>query len=213
MRYELYIFDMDGTILDTLEDLTDSLNYMLEKMGYPTHSITTVRKFVGNGIRRLIERAVPIGTKKDKIDQIFDEFTEYYKLHCAQKTKPYDGIKELLVELHNKGCKTAVVSNKPDAAVQELCEMYFKGLFDCAIGEKINIKRKPAPDSVNFVLEELHVKRERAVYIGDSEVDIATAENAELPCITVSWGFRDIEFLKENGADIIISRPSQILCC
>ena len=211
MKYDLYIFDMDGTILNTLEDLTDSVNYALKRAGFPVHSIENVRCFVGNGIKKLIERAVPNGATPEQIEAVYKDFREFYTIHCADKTKPYDGILELLQTLHENGCKTAVVSNKADFAVQELCKQYFDELFDYAIGEKKELNKKPAPDAVNLILQELQVDKSRAVYIGDSEVDLATARNAKLPCIAVNWGFRDEELLIENGANIIVSNPDEIM--
>lgn len=211
MKYDLYIFDMDGTILNTLEDLTDSVNYALKRAGFPVHPIENVRRFVGNGIKKLIERAVPNGATPEQIEAVYKDFREFYTIHCADKTKPYDGILELLQTLHENGCKTAVVSNKADFAVQELCKQYFDKLFDYAIGEKKELNKKPAPDAVNLILQELQVDKSRAVYIGDSEVDLATARNAKLSCIAVNWGFRDEELLIENGANIIVSNPDEIM--
>lgn len=159
MLYELIIFDLDGTLLNTLKDLKDSLNYALEKSGYPTRSLEEVRSFVGNGIRKLMERGVPKGTPIPDIDTVHKDFTEHYAVHCADKTRPYDGIPELLHTLRAAGCKTAVVSNKADYAVQELCRQYFDGLFDFAVGERKNIVKKPAPDSIYEVLRRLQVKK------------------------------------------------------
>lgn len=210
MKYELAIFDMDGTILDTLEDLTDTLNYALHKNNFPTHSIDDVRRFVGNGIPKLIERGVPEGTDRESVGRVHKDFIEHYKIHCADKTKPYKGILELIGRLRDAGCKTAVVSNKTDVAVQELCVQYFDGLFDYAVGDREGILKKPAPDSVNEVLHYLQIKREKAVYIGDSEVDIATARNAGMNSIIVSWGFRKTEFLKEQGAKVIVNQPAEV---
>lgn len=208
--YKLAVFDMDGTILDTLEDLKDSTNFALEKCGYPTRTYDEVRRFVGNGIRKLIERAVPEGLTVEQIDRVHEVFTEHYKVHCADKTKAYDGIKPLLEKLRANGVKTAVVSNKADYGVQELCKEYFDGLFDYAIGEREGIRRKPAPDSVNEALRVLGMSKSEAVYIGDSDVDFETAKNAELPCISVLWGFRDEEFLREKGATLFVHDPAEI---
>ncbi|MCH5266975.1 MAG: HAD-IIIA family hydrolase [Lachnospiraceae bacterium] len=210
MRYKLVIFDMDGTILNTLDDLADSLNAVLEKHGYPMHSLGNVRDFVGNGIRKLIERAVPDGLSETEINKVHEDFLAYYQLHCAHKTKPYDGILELIRTLRSKGVRTAVVSNKADSAVQELCRQYFDGLFDIAIGEREGMKRKPAPDSVKYVLKEMQIAGEDAVYIGDSEVDVQTAKNAGLDSIIVLWGFRDKELLERHGADVFVNTPSDI---
>lgn len=211
MKYQLVIFDMDGTILDTLEDLKDTLNYALSKNNYPEHSIDDVRRFVGNGIPKLIERGVPKGIDEESIIRVHKDFMEYYKLHCADKTKPYDGIRELIEKLRNAGCKTAVVSNKADVAVQELCEQYFKGLFDYAVGDREGIRKKPAPDSVYEVLRQLNVGKANAVYVGDSEVDIATAQNAGMDSVIVSWGFREVPFLKEQGAQVIVNKPQEVM--
>lgn len=211
MKYQLVIFDMDGTILDTLEDLKDTLNYALSKNNYPEHSIDDVRRFVGNGIPKLIERGVPKGIDEESIIRVHKDFMEYYKLHCADKTKPYDGIRELIEKLRNAGCKTAVVSNKADVAVQELCEQYFKGLFDYAVGDREGIRKKPAPDSVYEVLRQLNVGKANAVYVGDSEVDIATAQNAGMDSVIVSWGFREVPFLIEQGAQVIVNKPQEVM--
>lgn len=208
--YKLAVFDMDGTILDTLEDLKDSTNFALEKCSYPTRSYDEVRRFVGNGIRKLIERAVPEGLTVEQIDRVHEVFTEHYKVHCADKTKAYDGIKPLLEKLRASGVKTAVVSNKADYGVQELCKEYFDGLFDYAVGEREGIRRKPAPDAVNEALRVLGIDKSEAVYIGDSDVDFETAKNAELPCISVLWGFRDEEFLREKGATLFVRDPAEI---
>lgn len=208
--YKLAVFDMDGTILDTLEDLKDSTNFALEKCGYPTRTYDEVRRFVGNGIRKLIERAVPEGLTVEQIDRVHEVFTEHYKVHCADKTKAYEGIKPLLEKLRASGVKTAVVSNKADYGVQELCKEYFDGLFDYAVGEREGIRRKPAPDAVNEALRVLGMSKSEAVYIGDSDVDFETAKNAELPCISVLWGFRDEEFLREKGATLFVRDPAEI---
>lgn len=211
MRYKLAVFDMDGTILNTLEDLAFSTNYALKANGLPERTIDEVRIFLGNGIRLLIERAVPTDTDKELTDKVFDTFKEYYKTHCAVKTRPYDGIKDVLLELRKAGCLTAVVSNKADFAVQDLCKDYFDNLFDFAIGEREGIKKKPAPDSVFEVLSKLNVEKDDAVYIGDSDVDFATSVNAGMDVIMVGWGFRDAEFLREKGVKRIIKQPSEIL--
>ena len=210
MKYELAIFDMDGTILNTLEDLADSLNAALTHFSYPTRTLEEVRCFVGNGLMKLLERGVPANTSPEDIQKVFDYFMPYYQAHCAIKTRPYDGILDTIQKIRNAGIKTAVVSNKADAAVQDLCIQYFPGLFDYAIGEKKGNARKPAPDAVNETLQVLNFKKEQAVYIGDSDVDLATAKNADLDCIAVAWGFRDKTFLKEHGATCIIDTPEQL---
>lgn len=211
MKYELIIFDLDGTILDTLEDLANSVNYALNKFGYPTRTIAEIRSFVGNGIKKLLERSAPKEISLDELDNIHKIFTEHYTIHCKDNTKPYDGIIDVIKALRQAGVKTAVVSNKADYAVQLLCKQYFDGLFDMKVGAKDNVNKKPAPDSVNTVLDKLGIDRTKSVYIGDSDVDIATAKNADMDCICVDWGFRDAELLKENGATVIVSSPVELL--
>lgn len=209
--YKLAIFDLDGTILDTLQDLADSLNFALQKSALPTRTTDEVCAFVGNGIRLLVERGVPQNTDITVVDRVFADFKSYYKVHCADKTKPYEGILDCLKTLHENGIKTAVVSNKADFAVQELCNQYFDGLFDFTVGEREGIRRKPAPDSVNEVLATLGIERNNAVYIGDSDVDIETARNAQMQGISVTWGFRKREFLIENGAQVLADSPKDII--
>lgn len=211
MKYELIVFDMDGTILDTLEDLKNSMNHTLRLYNMPERTLDEIRSFVGNGIRKLIERAVPEGTSEHRIYEIQGDFMKHYGEHCADFTRPYDGVNELVAQLRNRGYKTAVVSNKADGAVQELCVQYFPNLFDLAIGERPELAKKPAPDMVNLALEQLQISKEKAVYIGDSDVDVATAKNSHLDMIAVDWGFRTREFLREQGAEIIVSRPEEIL--
>lgn len=210
MSYKLAIFDMDGTILDTLEDLENSLNFALTEAGCPVRKQEDVRRFLGNGMQRLIELAVPPDCPEEKKMKILERFKEHYKIHCADRTKPYDGITELLQVLRESCCRTAVVSNKGDFAVQELNQQYFAGLMDCAIGEKEGVRKKPAPDSVNEVLRELQIDRQDAVYIGDSEVDIETAKNAGMDCIIVSWGFRERDFLIAQGAKTIVDSAEEL---
>lgn len=211
MKYELIVFDMDGTILDTLEDLKNSMNYTLRLHHMPERTLDEVRSFVGNGIRKLIERAVVNGTSEEKINEIHKDFMAHYEVHCADFTKPYDGVISLIQELRNRGYKTAVVSNKADGAVQDLCVQYFPNLFDLAIGERPEIAKKPAPDMVHLALEQLQFSKENAVYIGDSDVDVATARNSNLDMIAVDWGFRTREFLISQGAETIVSTPEEIL--
>ena len=210
MMFQLVIFDLDGTILDTLEDLYLSVNHALRKNELPERTMEEVRRFVGNGIRKLIERAVPEESSEELIEQVHADFTAYYEVHCADHTKPYDGIPELIRSLRAAGMQTAVVSNKADYAVQSLCRKYFPDLFDAVAGEKEGIRRKPAPDSVNLVLNQLAVKREQSVYIGDSDVDILTAKNSGMPCISVDWGFRSGTFLREHGAELILSKTEDV---
>lgn len=210
-KYRLAVFDLDGTILDTIDDLKDSINFALNANAFPQRSLEEVRSFVGNGIRKLVERAVPANTDDKSVDAVFACFNARYKEHCMDKTKPYKGVLELLAELRARGIKTAVLSNKADYAVQILCEKYFAGLFDCAAGMRDDVPRKPQPEGVYRVLEELGVGKEEAVYIGDSEVDVLTAINSGLDCIAVDWGFRDREVLVAAGAKIIASDMNSLL--
>lgn len=210
MKYELVIFDLDGTILDTLEDLADSMNYALAKYGYPTRTVDEIRSFVGNGLLMLTRRAIAPETDETVIQTVLAEQKAYYKEHCADKTKPYDGVIELLEELKAAGYKLAVVSNKADYAVQILCEQYFPEIFHLTVGEKEGVRRKPAPDAVYAVLKELQVEKAKAVYVGDSEVDIQTAENAQMQVVLVDWGFRDMHFLKEKGAKILVHTVEEL---
>ena len=203
MKYSLALFDMDGTVLDTLRDLADATNVTMQKHGFPTHSVETVRQLVGNGARVLIEKAVPAGTDFAKIDTVLQDFKEYYGKHSADTTKPYDGVIECLRTLRAAGICTAVVSNKPDFAVKALVAQYFPGLFDAIIGDRDNVRKKPAPDSVFEVMEALDITEEESVYIGDSDVDVQTAQNAGIDGIFVDWGFRSEACLREAGATVI----------
>ena len=205
------IFDMDGTVLDTLDDLADSVNYVLVKNGMPARRKEEYRLFFGNGIRYAIRCAVPPDCPDDVIDGMLPVFREYYNRHCLDRTRPYSGIPELMKELKKQGYKMAIVSNKIDSAVKELNDRFFSEYVSIAVGEKPGIRRKPAPDTVLAALEELNASGEEAVYIGDSEVDLQTAGNAGLPCIAVLWGFRDKKLLEENGAAVFADIPKDIL--
>ncbi len=195
--YKAVIFDMDGTILDTLFDLADSVNHALEAAGYPKRDVAYIRSILGNGVFNLISKALPTGTSEEEQRRVLDIYIPYYEAHCNIKTCLYDGIEELIKTLRAEGIMTAVVSNKDDSAVLKLCDMYFSDAFDAAVGRKDGIRRKPAPDSVDAVINELDLSKKDVVYVGDSEVDIETAENAEIDCIAVTWGFRDEDFLSE----------------
>lgn len=213
ITYNTYIFDLDGTLLDTLTDLAASTNYALRTHGMPEHTIDEVRRFVGNGVRKLMERAVPDGTDNPLFDEAFATFRQYYMEHSLDTTRPYEGVPEMLAALKAKGCHLAVVSNKMMAATQELCRHFFPETIEVAIGENEaeGIRKKPAPDTVIAALRQLGVGEEGAVYVGDSDVDIATARNSNLPCISVLWGFRDRDFLLQHGASTLISAPKELL--
>ena len=210
--YKVFVFDLDGTLLDTLDDLYHSVNEALRVYGLPLRTREEVRAFVGNGIVKLMERAVGIPNHPN-LAEIVAEFKRYYKEHCTDYTKPYEGITPLLQTLKEKGIKTAVVSNKADFAVKMLAKDYFDGLLLAAVGENEEggVRKKPAPDSLFFVMEALGATAEETVYIGDSETDVATAKNAGVACISVTWGFRDRDLLIESGATTFVDEPKEIL--
>jgi phosphoglycolate phosphatase len=224
--YNVYIFDLDGTLLDTLQDLANSVNYALRRHGMPEHSLDAVRSFVGNGVRLLMERAVPDGAQNPQFEDTFATFRQHYMQHSLDSTRPYDGIPELIGELKARGCRMAVVSNKMMAATQELVRHFFPDI-PVAIGEHeaAGIRKKPAPDTVYEALRQLgytvvggsaadtHTVPAdiNAVYVGDSDVDLQTARNAGLPCISVLWGFRSRDFLTVHGATSFARHPLDIL--
>ena len=213
ITYSTYIFDLDGTLLDTLGDLASSVNYALRMHNMPEHSLEDIRRFVGNGVRKLMERAVPQGAQNPCFAEAFATFRQYYMQHSLDTTRPYASIPETLEALKARGCHLAVVSNKMMAATQALCSHFFPDTIEVAIGEHEaeGIRKKPAPDTVMAALKALGVGKEQAVYVGDSDVDIETARNSGMPCISVLWGFRDRDFLKQNGAETFISAPSELL--
>ena len=234
--YKAVIFDMDGTILNTLEDLGISLRHALEERGHKCDfSEESIGLFFGSGIRTAFKRALAanrnakddeleiIGSENDsiskkylrpedeeEIDKLLEIYMPYYREHCNDNTKPYQGILQIINKIKAQGIKTAVVSNKPDGAVKILCDEVFENMFDFSLGERENIARKPAKDMIDICLENLQVKREEAIYIGDSEVDLLTAKNSNIPCLAVTWGFRGREFLEKHGAKIIIDKPEEI---
>lgn len=212
MNKNTYVFDLDGTLLDTLDDLTASTNYALRQMQMAERSKEEVRRFVGNGIAKLIERAVPEGTDAPTTARTLELFRQYYLLHDLDHTRPYPGIVEMLRELKAQDKQIAIVSNKYYEATERLAEHFFPDLIDVAIGEHeaAGIKKKPAPDTVVLAMSRLHATKEEAVYIGDSDVDIATAAASGLPCISVLWGFRDQAFLEAHGATRFATAPSDI---
>lgn len=197
------IWDLDGTLLDTLEDLRDGVNYAMNAFGYPVRTLEEVRQFVGNGARNLLLQAAPAGAD---VDAVLSRFHEYYDIHCQDKTAPYPGVPEALAELGKK-YPMAIVSNKPDVAVKPLCEQYFPGIY--ARGESAGCPRKPAPDMVFRAMAAIGV--ERCIYVGDSEVDIRTAENAGVPCLNVLWGFRDRDALTKAGAEYFCEKTEDLV--
>ena len=203
MNKKLAVFDLDGTLLYTLEDLCASVNYALAQEALPLRTLDEVRNFVGNGILKLIERAVPPGTDREQTLRVFAAFKAHYALHSTDTTRVYEGVPELLEGLKNAGFRLGVVSNKADSAAGPIIAHYFPGVFDCVVGERENVRKKPAPDAVLEIIGNMGLNVGDCVYIGDSEVDIQTAENAGCDCISVSWGFKNREFLLNNGAKIV----------
>lgn len=210
-QYETYIFDLDGTLLSTLNDLAASTNYALRTHHMPERTLDEVRQFVGNGVKKLMERAIPGGTDNPDFDSTYATFRQHYMQHNLDTTKPYPGIMEMLQLLHNEGKNVAVVSNKFYAATRDLCRHFFAHLVPVAIGEREDIRKKPAPDTVLEALRQMGVSSKGAVYIGDSDVDVMTAQNSGIPCISVLWGFRDKEFLLQHGATTFISSPQELM--
>ena len=205
------VFDLDGTLLDTLADLAASTNYALRSCGMPEHSIDDVRRFVGNGVRMLMTRAVPDGESNPRFDEAFSVFRQHYMQHCLDTTCPYPGIMDALARLKEKGMMLAIVSNKMQVATEELRQHFFSQYIDVAIGESAAIRKKPAPDTVNEALRLLGISHDEAIYVGDSDVDIDTARAAMMPCASVFWGFRDRQFLLNHGATRLLSSPEELL--
>lgn len=205
------IFDLDGTLLNTLGDLRAATNHALEVRGLPPHSMEEIRQFIGNGIRLLICRAMPEGTPEAEIDAALDDFKTYYAAHIHDRTVPYDGIPQLLTALRKRGIQVAVLSNKIDSASQQLIEYFFPGKTDVVFGEHVGVPRKPDPTSCRMVMQQLGVQPEQVLYVGDSGTDMQTAKNAGLYAVGVTWGFRSKEVLLEYGADVLVHRPEQIL--
>lgn len=200
------LFDLDGTLLNTLEDLTDATNHVLREFGFSERTIEQVRRAIGNGAANQLRKSAPEGTPEKTIEQMLAVYKPYYTAHCQIKTKPYDGVSKALAEL----CKcypVAIVSNKPDSAVKTLCADYFPGIY--ALGESAGCPRKPAPDMVHKAMQAIGV--DRCIYVGDSEVDVLTAQNAKVPCLSVLWGFRDREDMEAAGALHFCENPNQMV--
>lgn len=209
--YNTVIFDLDGTLLNTLDDLTDSTNFALSNHGYKERSVNEIRRFVGNGIKKLIERALPSDVSEEEFEKVFTDFKAHYQLHCNDKTGPYEGILPLLRKLKDMGIKMGIASNKDKSAVVKLNEIYFEGLIEGAAGAEENKPVKPDPYMVNSMIEELGCDKEHTLYVGDSQVDVMTAGNTGLDMVAVLWGFRDEDELKEAGAEKFIRHPLELL--
>lgn len=205
------IFDLDGTLLNTLEGLKNSTNFALREFGYSEHPIENIRKFVGNGVAKLIERALPDGTANPDYEKCLKTFKEHYSKTMESATRPYDGVVELLKELKSRDMKIAVLSNKFDTAVKTLCDKYFSGLIDIAAGESLTTPPKPNPQGTNTIIKSFSLKPEEVIFVGDSEVDAQTAKNAGLKCVGVLWGFRSEETLKKEGVKCLIHKPEELI--
>ncbi len=211
MQYKLIIFDLDGTLLNTLGDLRNSLNTALATEGFPSQTLEETRAHIGNGIMRLISDSIHQEVPEEVLERIHKAFRAHYDTHCTCETRPYEGIPELLAELQKRGCRLAMVSNKVDHAVKALCEFYFPGVFDLCVGELPGVPRKPAPDSLLNVMKALGASPEETLYVGDSEVDALTAQNAGVPVALVTWGFRTREFLQEYHPRYLVDKPIEML--
>lgn len=208
---KLIIFDLDGTLLYTLEDLMSSINFTLDLFGYPERTLEEISSFVGNGVQHLLRKSLPARISDKDFDLCFACFKDHYSKHCCEKTRPYDGIIETLKALRSRGLRIGIVSNKFQSAAEEVCEHYFEGLYDSVMGESEICRRKPAPDGINILCDIYNVDKDDCIFFGDSEVDVKTGENAGVFCVSVLWGFRDEEFLSSHGAKLFINRPSEIL--
>ncbi len=210
MKYTAVIFDLDGTLLDTLEDLCNSVNFALAASGLPQHDKEKVKSFVGNGVEKLIERALPNGAAADLFSKVLADFKAHYAAHAADRTKPYPQVLDMLAALKKQGIKIGVVSNKYDAAVKELCPHYFGNLIDIAVGESPKIHRKPAPDMLLHAIEYFGLSKKDVLFVGDSDVDAQTAQNAAVDFIGVTWGFRTPADMRPFGAKLFIDTPIDI---
>lgn len=211
MAIQTVIFDLDGTLLYSLEDLKDSVNFVMKKHGFREYTIDEVREAIGNGVRLLMERILPKDIDKNLFEECLSEFKENYSKNMYNKTKPYDGVLDMLKALREEGYKIAVLSNKFDSAVKELSSKYFGELVDLAVGQKEGVKEKPSPLGIQEIAKELDTDVETCIMVGDSEVDIQTANNAGIDCISVTWGYKNIDFLYDNGATKLVYAPKDIL--
>ena len=210
MRYEAILLDMDGTVLDTLEDLADSMNAALWHFGMPEIRLDQARAYVGNGSARYVELALPAGTPEALRQEVLDWYKPYYDAHCSIKTRPYAGVPEMMRALRAAGLRLCIISNKPDASVRKLAEEHFPGLLDLAVGESAQLRRKPWPDMIEAAAARLGLDMVHCLYVGDSEVDVLTARNASIDCASVSWGFRSVEQLRSAGAAVIFDSPETL---
>lgn len=211
MSYTTYIFDLDGTLLNTLDDLKNAVNFTMKQMNYPERTLDEVRSFVGNGMNMLVRRAVPNETSDEDFDKAYGIFNKYYIEHIADFTRPYDGVIDVVKKLKANGKKTAVITNKAHDAAQIVVKNFFGDIFDVTVGKKDCFKPKPSSEPVNYAMDLLGSNKDECIYIGDSDVDVQTAHNSGLKCIGVTWGFRDRNVLKDAGAEFIIDSAEEIL--
>lgn len=211
MAIQTIIFDLDGTLLYSLDDIADSVNYAMDKYGFKQYSVEEVREAIGNGVRLMMERITPDDISEEVFENCLSDFKLHYSENMYNKTRPYEGVLDMLKQLRADGYKIAVLSNKFDTAVKELCEKYFDGLVDLAVGQKEGVEEKPDPAGVYEIAKELDTPLECCIFVGDSEVDIQTANNAGIDCISVTWGYKDFKFLYENGASKLVYVPEDIL--
>ena len=210
MKYKAVLFDLDGTVMNTIDDLNDSVNATLRHFSMPEITLADTMRFIGNGARRLMEQAVPEGTGEELFGQVLEYYKDWYQHHCMIKTAPYDGVTELMHTLKDAGVRQVIISNKPDPATREIAEKWFSGLTDFVIGEGPGLRRKPWPDMADAAVERLGLDKSECVLIGDSEVDVITAKNAGLDCISVLWGFRDRQTLTDAGASVFAAAPAEL---
>ena len=210
MKYQAVLFDMDGTVLDTLDDLCDSINHSLAEFSLPQVSREHVRQCLGNGAAFLVSHSIPAGSSPELVADVLAFYKPWYDAHCLIKTAPYEGILPMMQSLKEQGLRLAIISNKPDRAVQELSDAFFPGLLELSVGESPSVRRKPAPDTVLTAASQIGLSVDKCVYVGDSEVDLQTARNAGMDCISVTWGFRDEAQLIEAGASVLVRTPEEL---
>ena len=210
MKYQAVLFDMDGTVLDTLDDLCDSINHSLAEFSLPPVSREHVRQCLGNGAAFLVSHSIPAGSSPELEADVLAFYKPWYDAHCLIKTAPYEGILPMMQSLKEQGLRLAIISNKPDRAVQELSDAFFPGLLELSVGESPSVRRKPAPDTVLTAASQIGLSVDQCVYVGDSEVDLQTARNAGMDCISVTWGFRDEAQLIEAGASVLVRTPEEL---
>ena len=210
MKYQAVLFDMDGTVLDTLDDLCDSINHSLAEFSLPNVSREHVRQCLGNGAAFLVSHSIPACSSPGLEANVLAFYKPWYDAHCLIKTAPYEGILPMMQSLKEQGLRLAIISNKPDRAVQELSDAFFPGLLELSVGESPSVRRKPAPDTVLKAASQIGLSVDQCVYVGDSEVDLETARNAGMDCISVTWGFRDEAQLIEAGASVLVRTPEEL---